>query len=302
MLQRIRAAFAERSVLEVDTPALSAAAVSDPHIESIAASLRLDSRREYYLHTSPEYCMKRLLCDGYPDIYQVCKVFRDGEAGRNHQPEFTMLEWYRLGYNLDEIVCDALEIIGIALERSSVGAVRLSYRDAFTSHANFDPFAASVDEIRDRVGADESLTESVGDDRDAWLDIALDRLVVPLFTQDVFTVLFHYPVSQAALARACSSDAAVADRFEVFLGAKELANGYVELTEPDEQQRRFSADQGVRDVSGNPVRPLDNDFLAAIDSGLPPCAGVAVGLDRLLMIASGLDDIRTVQTFAFREP
>ena len=301
LLSRVRSQFATQSVLEVDTPALSEFAVSDPHIESVSAKLQLRSQREYFLHTSPEYCMKRLLCDGYPDIYQVCKVFRDGESGRRHQPEFTMIEWYRLGFDLDNIIDNTLEIAHAALNQLPTLANRLSYRDAFLSFARLDSDTCTVDEISTALGADNDLHTSIGSDRDAWLNLALDQLVVPHFSKDLFTVLYHYPISQAALSRPCPSDPAVADRFELFLGDKELANGYVELTSHDEQARRFDSDQAYRTAHDLRTRPLDSEFLEAINNGLPACAGVAMGLDRLLMIAMGQDDIRNVQTFAFGE-
>ena len=304
MLQRVRLFFQEQDVLEVDTPALSGAAVSDPHIESISASLALDRTRPYFLHTSPEFCMKRLLCAAYPDIYQVCKVFRDNEAGRTHQPEFTMVEWYRLGFDLERIIRDTLGFIAAALHDKTLpgSSLQLCYREAFLQYAGCDPLTADVAILSGLAGADDSLRQSVGNDRDAWLDLLLDTKVVPRFATDRLTVLRHYPISQAALARPCPTNDMLADRFEVFLGQFELANGYVELTDPDEQLRRIANDQLVRKSNGQEDRPVDNAFIAAMHAGLPACAGVAAGFDRLLMIHAGTDDIRNVQAFAFEEP
>lgn len=303
MLDRARRFFRSRGVLEVETPALSRAAVSDPHIESIAASLSLDRHNAYYLHTSPEYCMKRLLCAGYPDIFQICKVFRDNEAGRFHQPEFTMIEWYRLNFDLDGMINDTLEFVADIFddERLQPAPLYLSYRDAFLQFAGCDPFTCDVATLSGIAGADAALRASIGDDLDAWLDLVLGEKVVPQFAADKLTVLFHYPLSQAAMARPSQADANTAERFEVFLGQHELANGYVELTDAGEQVRRFSRDQLQRKTRGQAQRPLDNAFLAAIGNGLPQCAGVATGFDRLLMIRAGSDDIRQVQTFAFGE-
>jgi lysyl-tRNA synthetase class 2 len=303
MLQRARVFFAAEKVLEVDTPALSGSAVSDPHIESVAASLSLDAATEHFLHTSPEYCMKRLLCDGYPDIYQVCKVFRDNEAGRHHQPEFTMVEWYRLNYGLQQISQDTLAFIAATLDEEALAktAVYLDYADAFRQYADCDPLATDVGMLADLVDAEASLRASVGEDKDTWLDIVLEGLVVPRFAPDRLTVLSHYPFSQAALSRQCPDNPALADRFEIFYGRHELANGYVELTDALEYERRFAADNANRQSRGQALRPLDNDFLGAIHHGLPACAGVAVGFDRLLMIHAQTDDIRKVQTFAFPE-
>jgi len=304
MLERARLFFQEQDVLEVDTPALSRAAVSDPHIESISASLALDRTRTYYLHTSPEFCMKRLLCAAYPDIYQVCKVFRDKEAGRTHQPEFTMVEWYRLGFDLERIIRDTINFIATVLHDETLPdcALHLNYQEAFLQYAGCDPLTADVTVLSNVAGADDNLRQSVGDDRDAWLDLLLDTKVVPRFAPDRLTVLRHYPISQAALARPCPTNDMLADRFEVFLGRYELANGYVELIDPDEQRRRIANDQRVRESRGQECRPVDNAFVAAMQAGLPACAGVAAGFDRLLMIHASTDDIRNVQTFAFEEP
>ena len=304
MLDRARQFFKAQSVLEVDTPALSGAAVSDPHIESVSVSLALDQTRPFYLHTSPEFCMKRLLCAAFPDIYQVCKVFRDGEAGRTHQPEFTMVEWYRLGFNLEQIIRDTIDFIAAVLhdETLSDSAISLSYQEAFLEFAGCEPLTADVATLSGLAGADADLRLSVGDDRDAWLDLLLDLEVVPRFAPDRLTVLRHYPISQAALARPCPMNNKLADRFEIFLGPCELANGYVELTDPAEQLRRFASDQLARKSNGQEQRPVDNAFVAAMQTGLPACAGVAAGFDRMLMIHAGTDDIRKVQTFAFAEP
>lgn len=303
MLQRARQYFQAQDVLEVDTPALSVAAVSDPHIESVSATLALDRTRPYFLHTSPEFCMKRLLCSDYPDIFQTCKVFRDNEAGRAHQPEFTMVEWYRLGFDLEQIVSDTTGFIAAVLHDDALpeAALQLSYRQAFLQFAGCDPLTADVPELSALARPDDNLSRSIGDDRDTWLDLLLDTKVAPRFPPDRLTVLRHYPVSQAALARPCRADPQLADRFEVFLGQHELANGYVELTDSDELLRRVANDQRVRKKRGQRHRPVDNAFVAAMQAGLPACAGVAAGFDRLLMICAGTDDIRNVQTFAFAE-
>ena len=303
MVDRARTYFRTNSVLEVDTPALSQSAVSDPHIESITATLALGTATPRYLHTSPEYYMKRLLCAGYPDIYQVCNVFRDGEVGRYHQPEFTMIEWYRRDFELNAIANDTLALIAAVLDDASLqaDAVHLDYVDAFQQFAGCNPLTADAQDLATLVNADESLRSSIGDDKDTWLDLVLDQMLVPHFEKNQLTVLTHYPISQAALARPCPENVQLADRFEVFLGAHELANGYVELTDADEHAKRFAADQSTRKSRGQVQRPLDNDFLDAVRHGLPACAGVAVGFDRLLMIHAGVDDIRMVQTFSFVE-
>ena len=299
MKQRIRAYFAAAHVLEVDTPVLSPYAASDPQIESLEITRCQVSGRPLYLHTSPEFCMKRLLAADYPDIYSMCRVFRDGESGRLHQPEFTMLEWYRLGMRLDEIVADTVGVISAALDRD-IDVDSVEYRDAFIAACGLDPFVADIASLAEAAEADDALRAAVGDERDDWLDLLLATRVTPQFAPDHLTVLRHYPASQAALARLCPDDNAVADRFEVFLGPVELANGYVELTDSDEQLRRIEADNVARRRRGRPVRPVDELLLAALESGLPDCAGVALGLERLLMLFNKTDDIGNVITFTFQ--
>lgn len=300
MLQRLRGYFATSEILEVETPALSAAAVSDVHIESIAVQSSL-SRAPLYLHTSPEFCMKRLLAAGYPDIYSICRVFRDGESGTRHQPEFTMLEWYRHNFSLAEIIQDTLQVIaaGLGEPAYSRSADVRDYRDAFRDTIGVDPLTASTDELASAAQADKALRDSIGENPYDWLDLLLATRVAPTFARDSATVLRHYPASQAALARICPSDPVVADRFEVFVGGLELANGYVELTDASIQAERFAADQAERQRRGRLQRPHDVALLAALQSGLPPCAGVALGLERLQMIHENTDDIRNVIAFPF---
>lgn len=302
LLQQARRYFARRDVLEVVSPVLSRSAVSDPNIESIAARLQLDPQADHYLHTSPEFCMKRLLCAGYPDIYEICRVFRDGESGRLHQPEFTMIEWYRHDFGLDEIIADAVGLLRTLIDPGKIPGTtcRLSYQEAFVRFAGIDPLNADLDSLIENTDHDESLRAALGDRRDDWLDLLLTQKVAPAFARDGLTVLEHYPASQAALARLAPDTPDVAERFEVFVGRLELANGYVELTDAGEQRRRCIRDQGERQASGKPVRPLDENFLSALESGLPPCAGVAVGFDRLLMFVCETEDIRLVQSFAYQ--
>lgn len=303
MLAAAREFFAARGVLEVETPVFSRAAISDPNIESIAAIMRRDPERLVYLRTSPEFCMKRLLAAGWPDIFELGKVFRAGEAGSRHQPEFTMAEWYRLGFGLSDIVRDTTAFIAALLDaRHLRGPVDdIDYRDAFLRYAGLDPVAAPIPALAAASGADARLEAALGERRDDWLDLVLATCVAPRFATDRLTVLRHYPLSQAALARACPADPSVADRFEVFFGSLELANGFVELQDAREQSARFEADQARRHAEGKPVRPRDERLLAALAHGLPACAGVAVGFDRLVMINALADDIRRVQTFAYEE-
>lgn len=301
MLNRARAFFEERNILEVDTPILSHFAVSDPHIESIEVTLQLDPGKPWFLQTSPEYCMKRLLSAGYPDIYEICKVFRDAEAGRYHQPEFTMVEWYRLGFDLNDIMQDALEFITALVDakRFDKAPMLLSHAEAFSEFAGIDSSTADIEALAAAAGADDQLKESLGDRRDDWLDLILAEKISRKFPTDRLTALCHYPASQAALSRICPDDASVADRFEVFAGDLELANGYVELVDAKEQSSRFEADQSARKQAGRQQRPIDGALIAALASGLPACAGVSVGFDRVHMLNEGADDIRQALSFAF---
>jgi len=301
MLKRARAFFEERNILEVDTPILSRFAASDPHIESIEVTLQLDPGKSWFLQTSPEYCMKRLLSAGYPDIYEICKVFRDAEAGRYHQPEFTMVEWYRLDFGLNDIVQDTLEFITTLVDakRFDKAPMLLSHAEAFAEFAGIDSSTADIETLSAAAAADDQLKQSLGDSRDDWLDLILAEKISSKFPTDRLTALCHYPASQAALSRICPDDASVADRFEVFAGDLELANGYVELVDAKEQSSRFEADQSARKLAGRPQRPIDRAFIAALASGLPACAGVAVGFDRVHMLNEGTGDIRQALSFAF---
>ena len=300
IVRRLRDYFADTNTLEVDTPVLSPYAVSDTQIESLEARSTL-SESPLYLSTSPEFMMKRLLAAGYPDIYSIGRVFRDGEIGSSHQPEFTMVEWYRLNATLDEIASDTVAAIGAALGSATLArsAMTLDYRDAFLGIANIDPMTATIDELAAAADADRDLRHALGDHRDDWLDLILSTVVTAEFAVDAITVVRHYPASQAALARLCPSDPRLADRFEVFIGPVEIANGYVELTDANEQRSRMQHDQDNRRQRGRRARPFDAQLLAALDSGLPQCSGVAMGLERLHMTHRQTTDIRDVITFAF---
>jgi len=297
MLQTAHKFFRERNILAVDTPALSNRTVTDPHIESITAAAA--HQPALYLQTSPEHFMKRLLATGYPDIYQVCKVFRDGESGQSHLAEFTMIEWYRLNFSLQEIMQDAIDLVSALLAGAQISADTrfISYAEAFQEALSLNPVTADIDALANAANADENLKRTLGGNRDAWLDLLLASRVTDVFADDRLTVLHHYPASQAALARHCPEDKNLADRFELFYGKVELANGYVELTDADEQLARCEQDQRLRSAQGLPVPEIDENLIAALRAGLPPCAGVAIGFDRLLMINENTNDIRAVSSF-----
>ena len=300
MLRRIRAHFDKASILEVDTPALSPFAVSDTQIESLEIRCSAVSSRPLYLHTSPEFCLKRLLAAGYPDIFSICRVFRDGESGKQHQPEFTLIEWYRLDFSLQAIIDDTVAVIRAALASAAPSALQLyDYRALFIDALGVDPLEAPIGTLADAADADGTLRAAIGSARDDWLDLLLATRIAPDFSTESLTVVRHYPASQAALAQLCPADSQVADRFEVFLGPVELANGYVELTDAREQRQRIEADNANRRLRHRRERPVDSALLAALEYGLPACAGVAMGLERLQMLHDKTDDIRDVITFAF---
>jgi lysyl-tRNA synthetase class 2 len=300
MLRRLRSYFDQELVLEVDTPALSSTAVSDIHIESLTVKSCLTTA-PLFLHTSPEFCMKRLLASGYPDIYSICRVFRDAEVGPAHQPEFTMVEWYRLNFSLSEIINDTIAAIAAAMDEPTLKerVAPIEYRNEFMRACDVDPSDASVCELAEAAGADSDLRRTLGDERDDWLDLLMATRVAPSFEKDTLTVVKHYPASQAALARLCPDDNKLADRFEVFMGSVELANGYVELTDAETQASRIADDQAARSRRDIALRPHDQNLIAALETGLPACAGVAMGLERLQMVHDKTGDIRDVIPFPF---
>lgn len=301
LLQRARAYFAATGALEVETPIMVRAAVSDVHLEALVVR---DSHDEAcgYLHTSPEYGMKRLLCAGAPDIYQITRVFREGERGRRHSPEFTMIEWYRLGIDHHALMADVEHLLRTLLEpHRSVGPTqRVTYADAFQAGLAIDPLTCSIAQLRESiVRAGGSIPDSIADSiaadaRDELLDLAMSTLVAEQFPTDRITFLYDFPASQAALARIRGP---VAARFEAFWGSLELANGFHELDDPLEQRARFETDLRARATLGRPQRDIDRRFLAALAHGLPACAGVALGFDRAVMIAADAGDIDAVTAF-----
>jgi lysyl-tRNA synthetase class 2 len=303
MLATARKYFATEKVLEVETPVLGKFAVTDPHTDSLSIQL---NENQAWLRTSPEYHMKRLLADHPRDIYQIGKVFRAGEAGSKHQPEFTMIEWYRLGFSYQEIINDVCKLIQLLSKNCALPISdhsSLTYRDAFRQHCELDPLTASVQELRFcadkrmQEGLDSALAVALGDNKNSWLDLLASHFVWPALKPDTLQVITDYPASQAMLAQTVAHEANVAERFEVFFNGVELANGYVELRDPVEQRQRFTADNQMRTTLGKPTLGLDTDLLLALEHGLPPCAGVALGLDRVLMVTEGFDSINATLSF-----
>lgn len=296
MLRAAREYFAATRALEVETPTLSAAAVTDVHLASVEATA-VGQRR--YLHTSPEYAMKRLLAAGCGDIWQICRVYRDGESGRWHNPEFTMIEWYRLGIDHHALMSDVERLIGAMMPttRHFDRSERLTYREAVQLHAGVDAFEDPVQVLVARLeSAGIEVPRSIRGDRDGCLDLIMGVLVGPHLGHDRLTFIYDYPSSQAALAQARGP---VASRFEAYMNGIELANGFHELGDAPEQRSRFEQDLVGRQHRKLPPMPIDERFLKALEYGLPDCSGVALGFDRLVMCAVGAAHIDEVIAFPF---
>lgn len=298
----VRAFFAKRNILEVETPVLSLAGNTDPNIASFSLEFsgRTDGApRIRWLRTSPEFALKRLLSAGIGDCYELGRVFRDGEAGGRHNPEFTMLEWYRLGWNHQRLIDEAAELVNAALSLVGRSAVveRIAWRELYRSRLGIDPIAASNAELQHALG--DVRIDAEGLSRDDWLDLLLTHRLQPSFENDRLLAVFDYPASQAALARVRPDDPPLAERFELYLGPLELANGYHELTDSQEQEARFRRDLAVRAARSTVQPPVDVHLLSALQSGLPACAGVALGVDRLLMAMLGTSRIADVLAFPF---
>jgi lysyl-tRNA synthetase class 2 len=292
MLASIRAFFSERGVLEVETPCLSAAATPDPALLSFSTRYTgplFPQGQTLYLHTSPEFPMKRLLAAGSGSIYQVCKVFRDGEAGRVHNPEFTLLEWYRTDFDALQLMAEVDALVRQLIDQhlTLAPSEKISYREAFQRHTNLDPHTATAQDFAQAARAHEihappeMLTHS---DVGIWRDLLLTHLIEPRLGQGRLTFVYDYPASQASLARVRPGNPPLAERFELYLNGIELANGFHELTDASEQRTRFERQLHARLVAGQPLVALDENLLAALANGLPDCSGVALGFDRLVML------------------
>ncbi|MCA9247978.1 MAG: EF-P lysine aminoacylase GenX [Planctomycetales bacterium] len=302
LLRQVRAFFDDRGFLEVETPLLAPEVVLDTHIEPIAtanptgdARDAMNSSPAWFLQSSPEAHMKRLLAAGAPPIYQISRCFRRGELGPMHNPEFTMLEWYRPGDTMEQGIALLADLAAEMLGAADV--YRTSYSDAFLHHAGFDPLEIddpSLGEVAaEIVGAEASRTMS----RDDQLNLVLVERVEPHLGHEAPEIVFHYPASQAALARLSTVDRRVAERFELYCQGIEVANGYCELLDPRELRERMQREATRRVESGLPTLPLPEKLLAAMQRGLPPCSGVALGFDRLVMLAAGVASIGEVLAF-----
>ena len=299
LLAKTRAFFAARNVLEVETPILSAAGVTDPQISSLRSRYTgpgVPQGRDLYLHTSPEFAMKRLLAAGSGPIYQLAKVFRDGESGRLHNPEFTLLEWYRPGFDHHALMDEMDELLQLVLGCGA--AERMTYQQAFVEVLGVCPLEGGMAELKVAAGSlGLSDIAEPEEDRDTLLQLLFSVGVEPKIGQQVPAFVYDFPASQAALAQINSSDPRVAERFEVYFKGIELANGFHELADGDEQLARFEEDNRKRTAMGLPPQPIDMYLVEALRAGFPDCAGVALGIDRLIMLAQGLDHIDQVTAF-----
>jgi lysyl-tRNA synthetase class 2 len=301
----IRAFFTERDMLEVETPMLSVAGNTDPNIESF--SLEFSGRtgglpRTRWLRTSPEFALKRLLAAGVGDCYELGRVFRNGEAGGRHNPEFTMLEWYRIDWDHHRLIDETVVLVqsALALLQRRATVVKTTFRDLYRDRLGIDPFVADEPTLRATLG--DIGIDPDGLTRDDWLDLLMTHRLQPGFDRNGILVVYDYPASQCALAKISAGqggEPAAAERFELYLGPLELANGYHELTAASEQRARFLRDHVVRGERGAIQPPFDEALLAAIAAGLPACAGVALGIERLLMAMLGTDRIADVLAFDF---
>lgn len=299
IVNEIRHFFADRGVLEVETPTMSQVTVTDVHLRAFETQFTGPGAAQgitLYLMTSPEYHMKRLLAAGSGPIYQMGRSYRNEEAGRYHNPEFTMLEWYRPHYDMYRLINEVDDLLQQTLECES--AESLSYQQAFLRYLDIDPLTAEKDKLREVAAKlDVSNIADTEEDRDTILQLLFMVGVEPHIGLEKPTFIYHFPASQASLAEISSEDHRVAERFEVYYKGVELANGFRELTDAAEQRQRFERDNRKRASMGLPEQPIDENLLAALEHGFPECAGVALGIDRLIMLALGAERISDVIAF-----
>ena len=305
LLNKLRAFFAEKDILEVQTPVLSQAGNTEPTIESFIIQEHENANhviQPSFLNTSPEFAMKRLVASGYGSIYQICPAFRQDEQGQKHNPEFTLIEWYRVDFDHHALMGEVNSLIRFVADGFlNLGRTEFfSYQDAMIKFADVDPFNATIEELKNAVS--KAGIDAVGMDdvhKDVWLNLLMSQVVEKNLPLNCPVFIYDYPATQAALARIRKGTPDVAERFELYVNGMELANGFHELSDANEQAERFHKDQDVRKISGLQGIPADYHLIAALKHGLPDCAGVAIGLERLLMVLTGAKHINEVLTFPF---
>ncbi len=288
--------------MEVCTPVLSQAAGTDPSIVPLHTRYtgpEYPRGLDLFLQTSPEFAMKRLLAAGSGAIYQIAQVFRDGEYGPRHNPEFTLLEWYRPGLDHHDLMKEVADLMSACLGQE-IGMKKIRYVELFEQQFGWNPLQAETNQLEDAAKAHGIETGNLGH-RDQWLDLLMSLVIEPTLGKQGLTFVYDYPASQASLARLNPEDERVASRFELYYQGVELANGFHELTDAAEQRRRFEAENHQRQQRGLPQLPVDENLLDALDQGLPDCAGVALGLDRLLMLQQGEMTLDRVLTFSLTQ-
>ncbi len=299
LMAEIRRFFADRGVLEVETPCMSQATVTDVHLVPFETHFVGPGHADgvnLYLMTSPEYHMKRLLAANCGPVYQLCRSFRNEEMGRHHNPEFTMLEWYRPHYDMYRLMNEVDDLLQQVLETEA--AETLSYQQAFQRYLEIDPLSADKELLREVAAKlDLSNIADTEEDRDTLLQLLFTMGVEPQIGKDRPTFIYHFPATQASLAQISTEDHRVAERFEVYYKGIELANGFHELTDAREQEQRFEQDNRKRAARGLVQQPIDKNLLAALEAGMPDCSGVALGVDRLIMLALGAESIAEVMAF-----
>ncbi len=294
IIHRIRAFFAAREILEVETPLLCHTSVTDPYIQSIIVTKPYTA----YLQTSPEYAMKRLLANGSGSIYQICKAFRQEESGRYHNPEFTMLEWYRVGFDHHALMREVDELLQTTVQAEP--ADKITYEQLFLNYLNINPHTTNITALKNCAAEQNILFEGELNDVDDWLQLLLSHCIEPKLGLQRPVFIYDFPASQAALSRIQNTIPPVASRFEVYWRGIELANGFHELQSATEQRTRFEKNNAQRKQLNFPTVPLDEHLLAALESGLPDCAGVALGIDRLVLLALNKKQINDVIAFPER--
>jgi lysyl-tRNA synthetase class 2 len=302
VLGDIRRFFSARAVLEVETPVLSYSSGTDPQLDFFTTDYCSPPlKHTVFLQTSPEFAMKRLLAAGSGSIYQICKAFRNGESGRFHNPEFTLLEWYRVGFTLSQLMDEIAELMAVLFNgyRALIPTQRFSYQEIFKCYTGLNPLEFSYQDYC-TYARDNQLSEAVsicGYDHGLWLDFIFSHNVQPRLGENSVCMVYGYPACQSSLARINEYNSQITDRVEVFINGIELGNGYYELTDAKEQERRFDKEIAIRQQRKHPVTVKDKHLVAALEAGLPECSGMAIGLDRLLMLLANSAAINDVLNF-----